>query len=406
MGLTTVGTIRERMFVNQPEGGVIVTTAVTIAPNPAIISWALQRAGKSPSDLESIGKHSEEWLSGKRRPTIKQVQKIAAKTHVPFPYFYGDDIPAMALQIPDFRTTYSGNASTPSPELYDTINLMQSRQDWLSSFRSDIGAEKLEFVGKYAFDKNPRQAADEIRRLLHLEDGWARYLKADEAVRRLRETIEQVGVCTCTGSYFHHNSRPYDVSEFRGFVLADDYAPIIFVNTKDSKSAQLFTLVHEFAHLLFNETGVDDLVYEIPEKEDLCDFVAAEVLVPTPIVYAVFDRQSSTKAIATLRNMTKASEIVCLRRAHELKCISRDEYFKIYADYKRKLEEASAAGASSVPGSPSYYVLKKSTLGKLFSDSVYEGVKSEHLLFSDAYRLTDMKASKFEEFYRQEGMYL
>lgn len=224
---------------------------------------------------------------------------------------------------------------------------------------------------------------------------------------RLREAIEETGVCTCTGSYFQHNSRPYDVSEFRGFVLADDYAPIIFVNTRDSKSAQLFTLVHEFAHLLFNETGVDDLVYKIPEKEDLCDSVAAEVLVPAPIVYAVFDRQPADKAIETLRGVTKASEIVCLRRAHELRCISRDKYFRIYADYKHRIEEADVSETpSGSGGGPSYYVLKKSTLGKLFSDSIYEGVKSERLLFSDAYRLTDMKASKFAEFYRQEGMYL
>ena len=75
--------------------------AALIAPNPEIISWAMQRAGKSSSDFESIGKHAEKWLSGEKWPTIKQVQKIAAKTHVPFPYFYGDDIPVMTLQIPD-----------------------------------------------------------------------------------------------------------------------------------------------------------------------------------------------------------------------------------------------------------------------------------------------------------------
>lgn len=45
-------------------------------------------------------------------------------------------------------------------------------------------------------------------------------------------------------------------------------------------------------------------------------------------------------------------------------------------------------------------------LGDLFADTVYEGVKSERLLFSDAYRLTDMKASSFKKFYAEEGKYL
>ena len=382
-------------------------TTAAIAPNVEVISWAMQRAGRSPSDLKSISKHADKWLSGEAQPTVKQVMKIASKTHVPFSYFYGDDIPEMSLQIPDFRTTYDGDASNPSPELYDTINLMQSRLDWLSSYRMEIGCEKLGFIGAHASDRDAKGAAEEIRRLLRLDNGWARPLKADEAVRRLRESIEALGVCTFTGSYFHHSSRAYDVNEFRGFVLTDDYAPVIFVNTRDSKSAQLFTLVHEFAHLLFNEAGVDDFAYETSEIEDLCNSVAADALVPTPMVYAAFDSHAAFQAIASLRRATKTSEIVCLRRARELGCIGRDECFRIYSDYKaglNRLENQESSRGSD--DGPSYYTLKKSTLGKLFSETVYEGVMSDCLCFSDAYLLTDMKASVFEKYYRQEGMYL
>ncbi len=387
-------------------GGAKLTTAA-IAPNVEVISWAMRRAGKSPSDLKSICKHADKWLSGEAQPTVKQVMKIASKTHVPFSCFYDDVVPEMSLQIPDFRTTYDGDASNPSPELYDTINLMQSRQDWLNSYRMEIGYGKLEFIGARASDRDAKRTAEEIRGLLRLDNGWARPLKADEAVRRLRESIEALGVCTFAGSYFHHSSRAYDVNEFRGFVLTDDYAPVIFVNTRDSKSAQLFTLVHEFAHLLFNEAGVDDVAYDTSEIENLCNSVAAEVLVPTPMVYASFDSHVALEAIAALRSATKTSEIVCLRRARELGCIGRDEYFRIYSDYKARLDRLENQGLSRGSGAgPSYYILKKSTLGKLFSETVYEGVKSDYLCFSDAYLLTDMKASAFEKYYRQEGMYL
>ena len=245
-----------------------------------------------------------------------------------------------------------------------------------------------------------------IRSILSLEDGWARALKPDEAVGFLRRAIESAGVYTCAGSFFHHGSRPYDVEEFRGFVLADDYAPIIFLNTQDARSAQLFTLIHEFAHLLFNETGVDDLVYEIPEKEDLCDSVAAEVLVPAHLAFSFFNQMTPEKAVNALRVTTKTSEIVCLRRACELGCITRDAFFKLYADYRLRLKEADNTKRPRSSGGPSYYVVKKSMLGDLFAETVFEGVKSERLLFSDAYRLTDMKASSFEKFYAEEGRYL
>lgn len=375
-------------------------------PNPEVIAWAMERAHKEPSDFTSISKNAEHWATGEKVPTVKQMQRLAEKTHVPLPYFYDDAIPSMSLQIPDFRTTYSGSAEDPSPELYETINLMQSRQDWLSTYLEESGCETIGFIGACANDRDAKRAASVIRSTLSLEDGWARSLKTGEAVRFLRGRIESAGVYTCAGSFFHHGSRPYDVNEFRGFVLTDNYAPIIFLNTQDAKSAQLFTLVHEFAHLLFNETGVDDLVYEMPEKEDLCDSVAAEVLVPASLVFASFDQMPPEEAIASLRNATKASEIVCLRRARELGCITRDAFFRIYGDYKRGLKDAGHPRQTRGSGGPSYYIIQKSMLGNLFADTIFEGVKSERLLFSDAYRLTDMKASNFTKFYAKEGKYL
>lgn len=375
-------------------------------PNPKVILWAMERVHKEPSDFTGISKCAEQWVTGEKIPTVKQMQKLAAKTHVPFPYFYDDTVPSMSLQIPDYRTTYFGSAENPSPELYDTINLMQSRQDWLSAFLEDSGNEPLSFIGACVGNQNAKGAVSLIRSMLSLEDGWAHSLRTDEAVRLLREKIESAGVYTCAGSFFHHGSRPYDVSEFRGFVLADDYAPIIFLNTQDAKSAQLFTLIHEFAHLLFNETGVDDLAYEIPEKEGLCDSVAAEVLVPASLVFAFFDQMPTEEAVSFLRKTTKASEIVCLRRARELGCITRDDFFRIYGDYKRRLGEICKAERKRRGGGPSYYIVQKSMLGGLFADTVFEGVKSESLLFSDAYRLTDMKASSFKKFYAEEDRYL
>lgn len=376
------------------------------APNPEVIAWAMERVGKEPGDFSSISKNAERWVTGEKVPTVKQMQKLAEKTHVPLPYFYDDAVPRMSLQIPDYRTTFSATAEHPSPELYETINLMQSRQDWLRAYLEDSGYEALGLVGACAEDRDVTRAAAKIRSVLSLEDRWARTLKPDEAVGFLRRAIEAAGVYTCAGSFFHHGSRPYDVSEFRGFVLADDYAPIIFLNTQDARSAQLFTLIHEFAHLLFNETGVDDKAYELAEKEDLCDSVAAEVLVPATLVFSFFNQMEPEAAVSALRKTTKASEIVCLRRARDLGCITRDDFFELYADYKRRLEEAGNPKRARSGGGPSYYIVKKSMLGDLFADTVYEGIKSERLLFSDAYRLTDMKASSFKKFYAEEGKYL
>ena len=73
------------------------------------------------------------------------------------------------------------------------------------------------------------------------------------------------------------------MEEFRGFALADELAPLIFINGADSKAPQMFTLAHELAIC-----GWGRVVFPIP-KQAACpnnaqsagaNAVAAELLMP------------------------------------------------------------------------------------------------------------------------------
>ena len=100
----------------------------------------------------------------------------------------------------------------------------------------------------------------------------------------LRQKIEATGILiVINGVVGNNNYRKLDPDEFRGFVLSDEHAPLVFINGADFKAAQMFTIAHEVAHLWINREGVSNFEAMQPPPvrvETWCNEVAAEFLVP------------------------------------------------------------------------------------------------------------------------------
>ncbi|MPN34693.1 hypothetical protein SDC9_182187 [bioreactor metagenome] len=100
----------------------------------------------------------------------------------------------------------------------------------------------------------------------------------------LFQKVEDIGINLMVNGVVGNNThRKLDVNEFRGFVLIDEYVPLIFINGADGKAAQMFTLAHELAHIWFGVSAAFDLRHLQPANNDIenaCNKVAAEFLVP------------------------------------------------------------------------------------------------------------------------------
>ena len=90
-----------------------------------------------------------------------------------------------------------------------------------------------------------------MRRLVGLEDGWAKGIRTwQEAVNALRSAIEELGVIEVINGVVGNNTlRKLNVEEFRGFAISDDLAPLIFVNGADAKSAQMFWFATSYTYM-------------------------------------------------------------------------------------------------------------------------------------------------------------
>lgn len=77
-----------------------------------------------------------------------------------------------------------------------------------------------------------------------------------------------------------------DWREACGFALASRQRPIIAVNQKDAHNRRTFSLLHEFVHLLLNQSGASDLDVdetrppETQAVEVFCNAAAAAALMP------------------------------------------------------------------------------------------------------------------------------
>lgn len=369
----------------------------TVQVNNEILTWAITRAGHDLSTFTNKYPKIEKWLNGEKDPTVKQLEDFSKKVHLPFGYLFLSEPPREIVPIPYFRSN-GEKASRVSVNVYDTILLLQQRQDWLRDYLNDNEFEALPFVGRFKQNFDVRAIVNDIRKVLDLPENWAsNFLNWEKSMSYFVETIENSGIIIMFNGVVENSTRrKVPVEECRGFVLVDNIAPFMFINNSDYKSAQMFTIAHELAHIWTGHSAGFDLNKLQPANdpiEQLCDQVAAEFLVPFDTFNKVWKTRPDTKIIA---NYFKVSEIVIARRALDTGKWSKKEFFAFYEKYKArefsKKEDSPSSGGN-------FYATAKKRLSVTFASHVNQAVKTGQLLYRDAYKLTSMKGDTFKKFF-------
>jgi Zn-dependent peptidase ImmA (M78 family) len=381
--------------------------AETVSVKPELIRWAIERSRLHEEDLAHSFPKLGEWRTGQQMPTFRQLEHFASKTMTPLGYFFLDAPPDETLPIPDFRTVGDTSIERPSPDLIETILAMQRRQAWMREFVIDDGQQPLAFVASATNVRNVVSVAARIRGALGLNTDWAEVQSSwEDALRTLRNSSERIGVLVATSSVVGlNNHRHLDPQEFRGFVLCDDYAPLVFVNGADSKSAQMFTLAHELVHLWIGLGGLFNLIKMMPYDdvtERFCNQVAAEFLVPGHKLLERWKEANATdKPFHTIARLFKVSPLVAARRALDLDLINKARFFVFYEQdqeewRKRKADEKEKKQHDK--GGPNFYDVQDVRLGKRFAYAVVRAAREGRLPYREAYQLTDLKGDTFDRY--------
>ena len=357
---------------------------------PQILRWIIERRGLNVDDYCLKNEKFEKWLNGEQDPTFRQAEEFAKNNYVPMGYLYLTEPLVETIPIPFFRST---RRRVENLNVMDTVKILAERQQWLSNYLRSENFEDLSFVGSIATNMNVGLVASKMHEILDLPMDWAFSLPTvDKAIKDLTDRLEDIGcIVAFSSTVGFSNARSIDVNDCRGFCLVDKNAPFIFVNSKDAKQAQLFTLAHEFAHILLGYSagmGGNEAM-QLGAKEDYCDKLAAVFLAPADLFIGMWKKTSGD--IDTLVRRFKISRYVVARRAKELGLLGEDKYWEMVNAWKAEPIVETVKRKGPVP----FSIRAVRNNGRVFLVHVNNAVNGQKLLHRDAYRLTGMKGETF-----------
>jgi Zn-dependent peptidase ImmA (M78 family) len=342
----------------------------------------------------------QEWIKGDKKPTVNQLADFAKSVHIPFGFFFLDKLPERKNTVPLFRTNSKVAHFDYSFELSETINTILKRQDWLVDYLRNENYEELPFVGKYNDKHNYLTIANDIRKVLQLPLNWSQFLADKEAaLKYLIKQAEAAGIYVAINGVLGNSSKNLNPEEFKGFVLSSKWAPYIFINGKDYPAARIFTFMHELAHIWLDKSAAFDIERFQPantDTEKLCDAVAAELLVAKDVLVVEWKKvEKNINQLDVLERFFKVSKVVIARRLFDLGFYTRQQFFGFYNAYKAYWD---AKKQSDDGGGGSFYANQPYRVGVKFFDTVNEAAVSGKLLYTDAYKLTNLYGSTFNNF--------
>jgi len=353
------------------------------------MQWVRQSAGFTADQVaKKLGTSSEAvlaWESGRRQPTIKTLEKLAEYYKRPLAVFLLPAPPAEPAPPKDFRVLH-GKAEPLSPKSRLAIRRARRLLSVAAILRTDLGRELTPTVGKARLSDAPEAMARIERERLGVDieqqKGWR---NPTEALREWRKAVEGQNILVF--------QLRMPVEEARGFTIAEQKLSAIIVNAADARRARVFTLFHEYAHLLLHQPGIcyPDMSHhhgigDEQRVETWCNRFAGALLISKETVEDDADFRVAARATETMPNLLaqlssryKVSTQVILTRMLTLGLIARRRY-ETELGRQQSLFKRPKPGRVFGP-SPSRRCLQEK--GRLFVSLVMEGRRREAITYND-----------------------
>lgn len=323
---------------------------IQVSAEPQVLRWAREAAGLTPREVaEKIGKEQADFLAieaGRVRPSYKFLEDLADLYKRPLASLLLPEPPSEPPLPHDFRR-FPGTKKGLSKKTRLALRRAQRLRRIASELRESEGEGRPWSMSLASQEsRDPEELATQVRADLGLAvDQQVAWSGSREALSKWIEAVEGKGVLVF--------QLPMALTEIRGASFPPDGIPAILLNGSDSVHGRIFTLFHEYCHVLLGTGGLCNPNTRVIQgrgqtTERLCNQFAAALLVPMGTLrsdsevesFTTLDHPPMDQDFEALVHKYKVSRYVLWGRMRSEGVISRDLYQKKMSEWAARGEFA------------------------------------------------------------------
>ena len=383
---------------------------VSIAPD--VFRWLCGTSGWPAKDIAKRIEVPEDevrsWCEGKTPPVLPltKVEKLSEAFKRPLAAFLLSKPPEEIKTLPDFRKlpeVREGFSKETLLAIRKARRLQKVRRDLMENLSQDFRVD----IRNRTISDNPESVANDERIDVPVTLDQIRMSTPTKLFPVWREWFEQKNIMVL--------QMKMPVEDARGFSLTDAEPFVIVVNESDAPNAKLFTLFHEYGHILLNESAVCNMDSSevtdgrVRRIERWCNQFAGAFLVPEDFlkkelaIDTLIRTTQFSRIAALIASRLKISKESALMRLLTLEYITpaqfRSERDKIRTDALAVKERArERQKLSAKKGGPAIPLDKKcfEEKGQQFVSLVLKNSDLGHITSRDALDYLDIKMKNLE----------
>ena len=329
------------------------------------IGSMLANRNKSASEVAAEVKLSvnlDAVVTANTELTFDDLVSLAKHFKRPWSYLLIDEAEVFDTAGQDNRS-FGNRLLPPSPELLDEIEAVAEMLVAAGEMFPGTGYELPST--KITTDTSAEVAGEAIRDFLEVTSAQQLHARDDFAALRLWvEALHARGL-------FVSQRRLRDTT-IRAFSRVNGDQAVLVVDTGDSAHARIFSLLHEYCHVVLRSTGVCDL-QDQSAVERHCNAVAAAVLMPRSIIAEVrggrafeADWIAADTLLQDMSQKLHVSQAALLIRLREIGTINEATY-----EAMETRRASRRATESKTPGG-TFYPSQINRVGRRFAHHVFQ----------------------------------